>query len=152
MDLTFNDGGIVLNSWKEIASHVGRGVRTVQRWERDLGMPVRRPRAKSRSAVIAMSDEIDAWLRSAPTGELTGRSDSKTSEAVAFLHREMASHAELRNRCFELRIQNHEIVARLVENIKLLHDSINESKLRRGTTPRIASLEEVLTVKPHACE
>jgi hypothetical protein len=26
----------VLNSWKEIAHHLGRGVRTVQRWEQEL--------------------------------------------------------------------------------------------------------------------
>ena len=33
-----------LNTWKEIATYMGRGVRTVQRWERELGLPVRRPR------------------------------------------------------------------------------------------------------------
>ncbi len=32
---------MVLNSWKEIACYLGRGVRTVQRYERDLGLPVR---------------------------------------------------------------------------------------------------------------
>lgn len=53
----------VLNSWKEIASYVGRGVRTVQRWEQELGFPVRRPRGKQRSAVIAIKSEIDSWLQ-----------------------------------------------------------------------------------------
>jgi hypothetical protein len=53
----------VLNSWKEIAAYIGRGVRTVQRWEQDLGFPVRRPRGKHRSAVIAIKQEINAWLR-----------------------------------------------------------------------------------------
>jgi len=52
----------ILNSWKEIAQYVGRGVRTLQRWERDLGFPVRRPRRKQRSAVVAMPAEIDAWF------------------------------------------------------------------------------------------
>jgi hypothetical protein len=52
----------VLNSWKEIAAYLGRGVRTVQRWEIELGLPVRRPRDKSRSAVIALKAEIDNWL------------------------------------------------------------------------------------------
>ena len=33
----------VLNSWKEIASYLGRSVRTVQRWEREFGLPVHRP-------------------------------------------------------------------------------------------------------------
>ena len=53
----------VLNSWKEVAEYLGRGVRTVQRWERELGLPVRRPRGKPRSAVIAFKTELDRWLR-----------------------------------------------------------------------------------------
>lgn len=52
----------ILNSWKEIAGYLGRGVRTVQRWEKDLGLPVRRPRNKTRSAVMALPPEIDSWL------------------------------------------------------------------------------------------
>jgi hypothetical protein len=56
----------LLNSWKEIAAYVGRGVRTVQRYELELGLPVRRPAGISRSSVMAFSDELDAWLTSAP--------------------------------------------------------------------------------------
>jgi|SRR5215471_19413149 len=61
----------VLNSWKEIAAYTGRGVRTVQRWEQDLGFPVRRPRGKQRSAVIAIKEEIDQWMRT-PHGAQAG--------------------------------------------------------------------------------
>ncbi len=57
----------VLNSWKEIAAHLGRGVRTVQRWERDFGLPVRRPSGRSRSAVVAVPAELDAWVHHAAT-------------------------------------------------------------------------------------
>jgi len=64
--------GEVLNSWKEIASYVGRGVRTVQRWERELGLPVRRPRGKQRSAVIGLKQDIDQWLRSPHVGHHHG--------------------------------------------------------------------------------
>jgi hypothetical protein len=53
----------LLNSWKEIAAYLGRGVRTAQRWERDLRLPVRRPRGKDRSAVIAFTNELDCWLK-----------------------------------------------------------------------------------------
>jgi len=58
----------VLNSWKEIAAYLGRGVRTVQRWEQELGLPVRRPRGKERSAVIALKPDIDHWLHRVPQG------------------------------------------------------------------------------------
>ena len=56
----------ILNSWKEIANYLGRGVRTVQRWERDLGLPVHRPKGKDRSAVLAFPQELDNWLRQTP--------------------------------------------------------------------------------------
>jgi hypothetical protein len=59
-------GANILNSWKEISQYLGRGVRTAQRWERDLGLPVHRPRGRNRSAVIALVDEVDAWLRNCP--------------------------------------------------------------------------------------
>ena len=36
------DRGPRLDSWKEIAAHLGRDVRTVQRWERAEGLPVHR--------------------------------------------------------------------------------------------------------------
>ena len=52
----------MLNSWKEVAAYLGRGVRTVQRWELELGLPVRRPRGKPRSAIIALKPELDRWL------------------------------------------------------------------------------------------
>src|SRR5947207_4427574 len=53
----------ILNSWKEIASYIGRAVRTIQRYERQLGLPVHR---HSATAVFAFSDELEAWLRQAP--------------------------------------------------------------------------------------
>ena len=60
----------ILNSWKEIARYLKRGVRTVQRWERDLRLPVRRPRGKSRSPVLALRSEVDAWLDYCPQNVL----------------------------------------------------------------------------------
>lgn len=51
-----------LTSWKEIAQHLGKGVRTVQRWERE-GLPVRRPRVGQKGRVLAFAEEIDKWVR-----------------------------------------------------------------------------------------
>jgi predicted DNA-binding transcriptional regulator AlpA len=56
----------ILNSWKEIAAYVGRGIRTLQRWERDHGFPVHRPSGKQRSAVFAVTSEVDKWLKTRP--------------------------------------------------------------------------------------
>lgn len=51
-----------LDSWKEIAAYLGRGVTTVQRWEQLEGLPVHRlPHAK-KGSVFALKSELDAWL------------------------------------------------------------------------------------------
>lgn len=52
----------LLTSWKEIAMYLGKGVRTVQRWEQQFGLPVRRPNEKVKGIVHATTDELDAWL------------------------------------------------------------------------------------------
>ena len=56
-----------LNSWKDIANYMGRGVRTVQRYESQLGLPVRRPAGRSRSSVIARREDIDNWVAASAT-------------------------------------------------------------------------------------
>jgi len=53
----------VLNSWKEIAAYTHRGVRTLQRWEREMDFPIRRPQGKDHSSVMAFKFEIDLWFR-----------------------------------------------------------------------------------------
>jgi len=48
-----------LDSWKEIAGYLKRGVRTVQRWERVSGLPVHR--LDRQGSVFAYKAELDAW-------------------------------------------------------------------------------------------
>jgi hypothetical protein len=76
----------ILNSWKEIANYLGRGVRTVQRWERDLGLPVHRPKGKDRSAVLAFPEELNAWLQQTPVRfeeKANGSRPARREEAAA---------------------------------------------------------------------
>ena len=35
----------VFSGWKDIASYLGKGIRTIQRYEQTLGLPIRRPAA-----------------------------------------------------------------------------------------------------------
>jgi tetratricopeptide (TPR) repeat protein len=53
-----------LNSWKEIANYLSREVRTVQRWEKSSGLPVRRLNHEQRGSVYAFTAELDAWMES----------------------------------------------------------------------------------------
>src|SRR3989475_10138205 len=52
-----------LVSWKEIATHLGRETRTVQRWERTEGLPVRRHEHQKKSTVYAYTSELDEWFK-----------------------------------------------------------------------------------------
>ncbi len=53
-----------LDSWKGIAAYLNRDVTTVQRWEKREGMPVHRHVHAKRGSVYALSEELDAWVRS----------------------------------------------------------------------------------------
>lgn len=55
--------GKKLDSWGEIASYLGREVRTVQRWERTEGLTVHRHEHKKKSTVYAFTGELDAWIK-----------------------------------------------------------------------------------------
>ena len=53
-----------LDSWKEIAAYLQRNVITVQRWEKQEGLPVHRHPHQKRSSVYAYAAEIDQWRES----------------------------------------------------------------------------------------
>ncbi len=51
----------ILHSWKEIARFLGKGIRTVQRWEASLSLPVIRSGSCSHN-VLARRSELQAWI------------------------------------------------------------------------------------------
>ena len=57
-----------LTSWKEIASYLGRSVRTVRRWEATEGLPVRRHLHQKASTVFAQRADIDQWQKARQAG------------------------------------------------------------------------------------
>jgi len=57
----------ILSGWKEIGKYLGKGVRTVQRYEREMGLPIHRPAGKSGAAVVAKQAELDNWITSGPS-------------------------------------------------------------------------------------
>lgn len=57
----------LLKSWKEIASYLGRDVRTVIRWEKDKALPIHRaPGLKRAGTVFAYRSELDRWMMGNP--------------------------------------------------------------------------------------
>jgi hypothetical protein len=117
----------VLNSWKEIAVYLDRSVRSVQRWETDCGLPVRRVNpASDKSPVIASRVELDDWLQ----GRRTKHWDAKlsTGEAIAAAHQWRAKTREARA---ELRTA----IATLQETVLRCCQSRFVSVVRRSGNP-----------------
>ena len=50
-----------LDSWKAIARHLGRSVRTVRRWEESESLPIHRLMHGNQGSVYAFANELDAW-------------------------------------------------------------------------------------------
>lgn len=53
----------VLSGWNNIANYIGRSVTTAQRYERTLGLPVRRLGKGPKPPVHALQSELDRWLQ-----------------------------------------------------------------------------------------
>jgi Tol biopolymer transport system component len=60
-----------LDSWKEIASYLGRNERTVIRWEKERGLPIHRIPGGLRQGVFAYRSELDRWLAGKDGSEWT---------------------------------------------------------------------------------
>src|SRR5947207_958440 len=57
----YDDRGIRLESWKEIADYLCRGVTTVQRWEHEEALPVHRHDHAKKGSVYSYTRELDEW-------------------------------------------------------------------------------------------
>ena len=73
-----------LDSWKEIAAYLNRGVRTVRRWENDEGLPVHRHVHRTQGSVYAFKSEIEAWRRSAARSPAERPPDAKSIVVLPF--------------------------------------------------------------------
>lgn len=113
----------ILNSWKEIASYLGRGVRTTQRYEQKLGLPVHRPAGRERSAVVAFADELERWLRNAPSRNATylnpGNGDSAVGPELSDIHLKNDVRSELARAKKEME-RAHAEYRRTLENYNAL--------------------------------
>jgi TolB-like protein/tetratricopeptide (TPR) repeat protein len=66
-----------LESWGEIAAYLRREIRTVQRWERYQGLPVRRLLIGKLGSVYAYRSELDKWYRERQPQPENGEEDSE---------------------------------------------------------------------------
>jgi hypothetical protein len=86
------NSGHRLTSWKEIAAHFGRDVRTVMRWEKERALPVQRGANGRPGVVFADTIELDAWARGVDT-PATAASSAPGVPQVAVARRWMTAAA-----------------------------------------------------------
>ncbi len=74
-----------LDSWKEIASFLKRGVRTVQRWEKEEGFPIHRHQHAKLGSIYALRSEVIAWQngRDRNTGKQKNEPRAVADESAA---------------------------------------------------------------------
>ena len=87
-----------LDSWKEIAEYLHKDVRTVIRWEKEKGLPVRRLPGGKRQSVFALTSEIDAWAERLGAHEESVRAHDPSAERAAVEAETAAAPAPVRAR------------------------------------------------------
>ncbi len=120
-DMTSHDP-VVFTSWKEIASYLGKGVRTVQRWEAQFGLPVQRPNAHAKGIVRATREELDQWIATRWSARQGGCDPDGGSFNVSSFVR---ANADL-NTHHELRMQNLALLSGLRESLEKLKNNCQD--------------------------
>ena len=72
-----------LVGWKEIAAHLGKTERTVKRWGKSRGLPIRRVPGIAKTSVYAYPAELDQWLESSSTFEPDSEPDTEEQPPIA---------------------------------------------------------------------
>lgn len=86
----------MLSSWKEIAHFFGKGVRTVQRWEKTLDLPIHRPPGAPSNVVLARTSDLEEWMHRGPVSRAELEAATPAAEIVSLssLEREVTHLAQ----------------------------------------------------------
>jgi transposase-like protein len=121
----------VLNSWKDIATHLHTSVRTAQRWEMRFHLPIHRPSGSQKGPVLAFEKELDEWIQNggARLALLAGNGEiPRSTERRAKIRPQLAStHARAERMiglAAEIR-QRTEALQKQVERVMRMRAKIN---------------------------
>ncbi len=131
-----------LSGWKEIANYLGKGVRTVQRYERELGLPVRRPAGRPTGSVVATRAELDGWVAASPIREafqLTRVTTNVSPGTTESIREGLVEMARLREQMLGLRND-------VRTSLEILRQSLYglQGDLREGRSPEKSRQVRVL--------
>ena len=130
-----------LSGWKDIAAYLGRGVRTVQRYEQEYGLPVRRPARKAKGWVVATKAELDAWVSASPIHEafqLTARVPGAEPPLADSFQRHIEQMGRLRDQMAALRGEVRASVRSLKSSVYSLQGELNRRIWKATDFPPIA--------------
>lgn len=129
-----NDSHQFLSGWKEIANYLGKGVRTVQRYEMQLQLPVRRPAGKPWGSVVATKAELDAWVKASPIRDVFRLSVRNAQDGYAGpadeIKRGLATMMQLRDQMLALRAEVRKSVGLLRNSVHELQGELNQNRYR----------------------
>jgi hypothetical protein len=138
---TTTPDSVVLTCWKDIARYFGKGVRTVQRWEHCLGMPVRRPAGSDHKApIVAYAQDLEAWVQSRWSPRILEEGSELDQPAVdsRVLHAELFHGLRvaraLRQEMRVLRKDNRDLMQQLASSLDALSRSSRQSPWQAACT------------------
>ena len=138
-----------LESWKEIATYLGRDVTTVRRWEKREGLPVYRLQHSKLGSVYAYTSELDAWRDketfAGATDASEGEADHPTARirpvhrwliavGVAVVALLVAAYLSTRSRAFNVTEGDTVVVADFVNSTG---DPVFDGALRQGLSVQL---------------
>ncbi|HTW59028.1 MAG TPA: hypothetical protein VMD99_12930 [Terriglobales bacterium] len=143
-----------LSGWKDIANYLGKGVRTVQRYERQMSLPVRRPAGRPSGSVVATKAELDAWVSASPIREafhLPSPSCNYAASADA-IRTGIEEMRKLRDQMVALRAEWRTSVSLLRQSVRSLRADLKQDYFRQpnpdlaivGLDSSAASLADLL--------
>jgi hypothetical protein len=125
-----------LCGWKEIATYLGKGVRTVQRYERQLGLPVRRPAGKPWGSVVATRAELDGWVGASPIRDTFRLSNNDSERKYVALSKDIRRGLEqmalLRSQMMELRADVRKSIQTLTSSLSELQGELDSNTGRES--------------------
>jgi hypothetical protein len=127
----------ILSGWKDIANYLGKGVRTVQRYEEELRLPVRRPAGKPRGSVVATAAELDAWVAARPIREefqVKTAADPQCLLSRVAVRQSIREMHTLQDQMRVLRAEMKTSLSSLGRNIQSLHLGMTKKDLHFAST------------------
>jgi hypothetical protein len=123
----------VFTSWREIADYLGKSIRTVQRWESEFHLPVRRPSPEIHTVSISRK-ELDQWLLGRRSYRLWSYQQRKrktpdVSDGVKVAKAGIEKQRKLRSECCQLMGEVRRNLKMLTEICQTLSQSIPLSRI-----------------------